>query len=111
VPTEYPDPYPPALDSYLNNPAVTSKIGSQNVWVESNTDISGQFALTGDWMRSKRSNLETVINAGVRTVLYDGDADFICNYMGFEDMVRASYFLTVPSGLCTDSESVTACTD
>jgi hypothetical protein len=44
-----------------------------------------------------------VINAGVRTVLYDGDADYICNYMGFEAMVRASCFLTVSSGLCTNS--------
>ena len=44
-------------------------------------------------MRSSLSNLELVINAGVRTVLYDGDADYICNYMGFEAMVRASYFL------------------
>jgi carboxypeptidase C (cathepsin A) len=34
-----------------------------------------------------------VINAGVRTVLYNGDADYICNYMGFEAMVRASCFL------------------
>ena len=24
----------------------------------------------------------------VRTFLYDGDADYICNYMGFEAMVR-----------------------
>ena len=92
VPTEFPDPYPPALDTYLNNPAVTSKIGSQKAWAELNLGVYGQFALTGDWMRSKRSNLEMVINAGVRTVLYDGDADFICNYMGFEAMVRALCF-------------------
>ena len=55
-------------------------------------------------MRSKRSNLETVIDAGVRTVLYDGDADYICNYMGFEAMVRAScLFLPVLSGFCSDT--------
>ena len=44
-------------------------------------------------MRSSLSDLEVVINAGVRTVLYNGDADYICNYMGFEAMVRASCFL------------------
>ncbi|KAF8480363.1 alpha/beta-hydrolase [Russula ochroleuca] len=87
VPTEFPDPYPPALDPYLNNPAITSKIGSQNVWAETNWGIYYQFRATGDWMRSKRSNLEMVINAGVRTVLYNGDADYICNYMGFEAMI------------------------
>ena len=82
---------------------MTSRIGSQNVWATNNWDVYGQFSLTGDWIRSKRSNLEMVINAGVRTVLYDGDADYICNYMGFEAMVRASCFLTVSLGLCTNS--------
>jgi carboxypeptidase C (cathepsin A) len=66
-----------------------------------------QFALTGDYIRSKRSYHETVTNAGVRTVLYDGDADFICNYMGFEAMVRASCFL-LPF---LRADPVTACAD
>ena len=78
------------LDPYLHSAAVTSKIGSQSTWVEGNNDIFNQFSATGDEVRSARSNLEAVINAGVRTILYDGDADFICNYIGFEAMVRAS---------------------
>jgi len=41
-------------------------------------------------MRSSSSNLELVINAGVRTVIYDGDADYILNYIGVEAMVRKS---------------------
>ena len=66
------------------------------------------FALTGDWMRSSLSDLEIVINAGVRTVVYDGDADYILNYIGVEAMVRESYFtLLLLSGLCADI--VTAC--
>jgi carboxypeptidase C (cathepsin A) len=90
VPTANPDPYPPELGSYLNSSAVTSKIGSQSTWVESNTDIYNQFAATGDWMRSSLPNLEAVIDAGVRTVIYDGDADYILNYFGVEAMVRTS---------------------
>ena len=93
VPKANPDPYPPQIATYLNSAAVTSKIGSQSPWVTTNFGVYNQFALTGDWMRSSLSNLELVINAGVRTVLYNGDADYICNYMGFEAMVRASYFL------------------
>ena len=93
MPTANPDPYPPALEPYLNSPAVTSRIGSQSTWFKTNFGVYNQFALTGDWMRSSRSDLEMVINAGVRTVLYDGDADYICNYMGFEAMVRTSRFL------------------
>jgi carboxypeptidase C (cathepsin A) len=59
----------------------------------SNMDVYNDFALTGDWMRSSLPNLEMVINAGVRTVIYDGDADYICNYMGVEAMVRESCFV------------------
>jgi len=40
-------------------------------------------------MRSSRPHLEKVINAGVRTAIFDGDADYICNYQGVENMVNA----------------------
>jgi carboxypeptidase C (cathepsin A) len=67
-------------------------------------DIYNQFAATGDWIRSSCPNLETVINAGVRTVIYDGDADFIVNYMGVEAMVRAAFraFSLLSYSPCTD---------
>lgn len=38
-------------------------------------------------MRTAKGQLEQVIDAGIRTVLYDGDVDFICNYQGVEDMI------------------------
>ena len=87
MPTANPDPYPPSLDSYLQSSAVTSKIGSQSTWGETNDNVYAQFAATGDWMRSSLSDLEVVIDSGVRTVIYDGDADFILNYVGVEAMV------------------------
>lgn len=40
-------------------------------------------------MRTSRPYLEKVINAGVRTAIFDGDADYICNYQGVENMVNA----------------------
>ena len=93
MPTANPDPYPPTLEPYLQSSAVTSEIGSQSAWVESNLNIYNQFAATGDWMRSSRPNLEAVIDACVRTIIYVGDADFIVNYMGIEAMVRVLRFL------------------
>src|SRR6266436_7135305 len=81
VPRQNPDPYPPQINTYLHNPAVTSRIGSRSAWVRGNTDVYYQFAAAGDWMRSSRRDLELVINSGVRTVIFDGDADYICNYM------------------------------
>ncbi|KAH9958046.1 serine carboxypeptidase [Russula dissimulans] len=89
VPVANPDPYPPALDLYLDSTAVTSKIGALSTWQQTNTDVYDQFAATGDWIRSSLRDLETVINASVRTCIYDGDADYIVNYMGVENMVAS----------------------
>jgi carboxypeptidase C (cathepsin A) len=68
---------------------VTSQIGAKSSYVEFNFGVYSRFAATGDWMRSSRHALEEVIDAGVRTVLYAGDADYIVNYKGVEAMVRA----------------------
>ena len=106
--TKNPDPYPPDLTSYLTSKAVTSKIGAESTWQETNDDVYSNFASTGDWMHNSRPDLETVINAGVRTIIYDGDAvrgfaprvspslradghlqDFILNFNGVEAMVAA----------------------
>ena len=110
MPTANPDPYPPKLGPYLNSTAVTSKIGSQSPWGESSDDIFNQFAATGDAMRSSRPNLETVINAGVHTVIYVGDADYILNYIGVEAMVRTSQVLSkTPTRsfvICIDSPAI-----
>lgn len=43
-------------------------------------------------MLNSAPDLEAVINAGVRTVIYDGDADYILNFMGVEMMV--SYLIS-----------------
>ncbi|KAF9045221.1 alpha/beta-hydrolase [Panaeolus papilionaceus] len=82
-----PDPYPPAISSYLAS--IRTKVGAEVSYVESNSNVYSNFAATGDWMRNSRPDLETVINAGVRTLIFDGDADYIVNYMGVEAMVDA----------------------
>ncbi|KAJ8081217.1 hypothetical protein PM082_018060 [Marasmius tenuissimus] len=84
---EDPDPYPPSITGYLNS--VRSKIGAEQQWQSSNQVVYSNFAATGDWMRNSRPNLETVINSGVRVIVYDGDADYILNFNGVEAMVDA----------------------
>lgn len=51
-----------------------AKIGAESDWAETSNAVYNNFARTGDWMTNSRPNLETVINAGVRTIVYDGDA-------------------------------------
>jgi hypothetical protein len=83
--TENPDRYPPDFTDYINS--VNASIGAETIWGNSGDVIFSNFAKTGDLIKSTAPALEKVINAGIRTVLYDGDADYICNYMGVEAMV------------------------
>ncbi|KAI0359086.1 serine carboxypeptidase [Trametes cingulata] len=84
-----PDPYPPDLAPYLTNASLMKTIGAESTWIMSSEDIYFNFADTGDWMRNSRPLLEKVVNASVRTVIYDGDADYILNFDGVEAMVAA----------------------
>ncbi|KAG9087554.1 hypothetical protein FS749_002843 [Ceratobasidium sp. UAMH 11750] len=40
-------------------------------------------------MRSARSSLQKVVDAGVRVLLLAGDPDYLCNYMGSEAVIDA----------------------
>jgi hypothetical protein len=67
------DRYPPDIKSYLAS--VASKIGAEVDWQMSNDDVYNNLAVTGDCrMRSALPALESVIDAGVRVLLYTGDA-------------------------------------
>ncbi|KAJ3556291.1 hypothetical protein NM688_g2106 [Phlebia brevispora] len=83
-----PDPYPPDLSTYLGNKTLMSVIGAESAWSETSDTVYDNFAKTGDWMTNSRPLLETVIDAGVRTIVFDGDADYILNFNGVEAMVN-----------------------
>ncbi|KAF7982156.1 hypothetical protein HWV62_29913 [Athelia sp. TMB] len=81
------DTYPPDFTTYINK--VASKIGATQTWTESSNLVYFNFLAAGDWMRTKKPYLENVINAGIRVLLFDGQVDYICNYMGFEAMIAS----------------------
>jgi carboxypeptidase C (cathepsin A) len=86
--TENPDPYPPDLLPYLGLSSLMAKIGAASNWSETNEDVYSNFAQTGDWMNNFRPHLEKVINTtGIRTLVFDGVLDYLCNHDGVEDMV------------------------
>ncbi|KAF8887450.1 serine carboxypeptidase [Gymnopilus junonius] len=80
-----PDPYPPEISTFLNT--VAPQIGGEVTWVQSSNSVYRNFSKTGDWMRNSAPDLEFVINSGIRTIIYDGDADYILNSDGVEAMV------------------------
>ncbi|KAF9523016.1 serine carboxypeptidase [Crepidotus variabilis] len=84
---EEPDPYPPKANKFLNDASFKKQIGAEGNYTARSKTVGSNFKKTGDWMRNLRPDLEYVINSGVRTLLFDGDADFVFNYIGFENMV------------------------
>ncbi|RDB15267.1 Carboxypeptidase S1 [Hypsizygus marmoreus] len=81
-----PDPYPANISSYLES--IAPKIGAEASWQITNLEVYKNFAAAGDWMRTSRPLLESVIKAGITTVIFNGDADFIVNYQGVEAMIE-----------------------
>ncbi|EGN97802.1 hypothetical protein SERLA73DRAFT_90909 [Serpula lacrymans var. lacrymans S7.3] len=84
---ENPDPYPPDLTSYLAG--IQSTIGAAVTWAETNDTVYANFSSTGDWMRTSKPDLESVIDSGIRVLIYDGDADYILNHDGVEAMINS----------------------
>ncbi|KAG0147670.1 hypothetical protein CROQUDRAFT_655878 [Cronartium quercuum f. sp. fusiforme G11] len=82
-----PDPYPPDLNPILTQQSFQVSIGAESNWTMTNFDVYNNFFATGDWMLNSSPQLERVINYGIRTLIFDGDADYILNYMGVEAMV------------------------
>lgn len=59
-------------------------------YTESNNDIYWAFQSTGDFIYPNfLSDLEAIVDSGVRVALYYGDADYICNWFGGEAVSKA----------------------
>lgn len=45
VPSDFPDPYPPAIASYVNS--ISAKVGAEVPYMDANEDVYSNFAATG----------------------------------------------------------------
>ncbi|KAL9109697.1 MAG: hypothetical protein Q9227_005735 [Pyrenula ochraceoflavens] len=93
-----PDPFPYNFyPDYLNLASTQAAIGAFTNFSDSSPIVGDAFGSTGDDARdpSSTDNLATLVQAGINVVLYDGDADYICNWVGVEavaDLVEAPGF-------------------
>ncbi|KAI0243703.1 hypothetical protein L0F63_002041 [Massospora cicadina] len=51
-------------------------------------DVYSSFYNSGDIMVTLKSTLESLLNRGVKVLLYAGDADFLCNWVGLQDLTE-----------------------
>jgi carboxypeptidase D len=76
------DPYPPSTYvRYLRSSAVMKAIGAKSTYQECPNAPYQKFSQTGDDSRTFLPQLSSVVASGVQTVIWAGDADWICNYI------------------------------
>jgi cathepsin A (carboxypeptidase C) len=65
------------LDSTRKALGVTSQSAT---WSSCNMLVNQQFS--SDWMAAQQQTVPPLLEAGIEVLIYAGDADFICNWMG-----------------------------
>jgi carboxypeptidase C (cathepsin A) len=77
------DPYPPtAYQSWLNSATIRAKIGAKVAYTECSNPVQSNFENFGDDSRSTLTTMLGDINSGIQVLMWAGDADYICNYLG-----------------------------
>jgi hypothetical protein len=80
-----PDPFPyDYFVQYLNTPHVQQAIGAYQNFSTSSSTVSSAFGNTGDDDRESGTieACRKLLDAGVQVILYYGDADYNCNWLG-----------------------------
>jgi len=69
-----------AETTWLNNKTVQEQIGVDMEWESCNTLVN--VRLESDWMKDYQQLITGPIEDNVRALIYAGDLDFICNWLG-----------------------------
>lgn len=73
------------IDDYLNLPEVLEKVGAEvDKYQGCNFDVNRNFLFAGDWMKPYHKNVVDILESGLPVLVYAGDKDFICNWLGNE---------------------------
>ncbi|KAL9072006.1 MAG: hypothetical protein Q9157_005258 [Trypethelium eluteriae] len=70
------------ISDWLNQPAVKSALGAEvDNYEGCNTDINRNFLFQGDWMQPFHRLVPGLLEK-IPVLIYAGDADYICNWLG-----------------------------
>jgi len=68
------------VDVWLNNATVQKALGVTIPWNSCNN--APHLALTSDWVKDYQQKIPPMLAGGIRGLIYAGDQDFICNWIG-----------------------------
>jgi cathepsin A (carboxypeptidase C) len=86
---------PEWITEYLNLPQVRKELGVDPRapdFAACNYEMNFSFMLHGDGMRNSKSLLTELVDEGIRLLIYAGNVDMMCNYMG-----EAQWIAELPS--------------
>ncbi|EGO03578.1 hypothetical protein SERLA73DRAFT_175099 [Serpula lacrymans var. lacrymans S7.3] len=77
------------IETWMNDPEVKAALGvnPQRSFESCNMAVNQAFLFQGDGVRNTVSLIPEMINDGIRLLVYAGNADMMCNYMGNEAWV------------------------
>ncbi|CDO77361.1 hypothetical protein BN946_scf184787.g10 [Trametes cinnabarina] len=85
-----PNPFPPEFYvKFLRNATILEKIGAQGRYSECSNPVDDQFSRTGDDARTLLPQLAALANARLKILIWAGDADINCNWIGGHQSVLA----------------------
>jgi len=80
------------IDNYLAQDDVRAALGipDNKRWAECNKVVDMFMVYGGDWMKKYDGHVAEILEAGVRGLIYAGEYDFICNWMGNDAWTQVS---------------------
>ena len=75
---------PETYATYLARSDIKTKIGARSTYTECPDAAYDKFSSTGDNSRSLLPELSSVVQSGIQVLMWAGDADWICNWVGNE---------------------------
>ena len=58
-------------------------------WSDCNHVVAIEFELAGDWMHNFQNQIPDQLADGIRVLMYAGDQDYICNWLGNQAWTKA----------------------
>jgi len=75
---------------FLERPEVRTALGIRpdaGEWQSCNYNVNADFQ--GDWMKNYEQQIPDLLAAGIRVLIYAGDQDYVCNWLGNQAWTRA----------------------